>query len=169
MSVMHPPVENVLSDIEIVELIKAGETSLFELIMRRYNQRLFRVIRSILKDDDEAQEVMQEAYVRAFEHLRQFEARAQFSTHFRRKCEGTAVSRACHQPPPALRTSRHHIPRSVLFPWPPLRPDRSGCDETNHLNLPPRCWRSRLFSHAFSMTSVFGTRRTCSVTVHGLV
>jgi RNA polymerase sigma-70 factor (ECF subfamily) len=80
MSVKQPPVEAVLSDIEIVELIKAGETSLFELIMRRYNQRLFRVIRSILKDDDEAQEVVQETYVRAFEHLRQFEARAQFST-----------------------------------------------------------------------------------------
>src|SRR5437773_12253065 len=37
------------------------------------------------------------------------------------------------------------------------------------LNFPPRCWRSRLFSQAFSMTSVFGIRRTCSFTVHGLV
>lgn len=80
MSVSDSVVQPVLPDLEIVERIKAGETSLFELIMRRYNQRLFRVIRSILKDDAETEEVMQEAYVRAFEHLRQFEARSQFST-----------------------------------------------------------------------------------------
>lgn len=48
--------------------------------MRRYNQRLFRVARSILGDSDEAEDVMQDAYVRAYAALRQFEGRAQFST-----------------------------------------------------------------------------------------
>ncbi len=48
--------------------------------MRRYNQRLFRIARSILKDDDEAEDVMQEAYVRAYSFLHQFDGRAQFST-----------------------------------------------------------------------------------------
>ena len=80
MSVKDPDVPPTLSDLEIVERVKAGETSLFEMIMRRYNQRLFRVVRSILNDDAETEEVMQEAYVRAFEHLRRFEARSQFST-----------------------------------------------------------------------------------------
>ena len=48
--------------------------------MRRYNQRLFRVARSILRDGDEAEDVMQDAYVRAYTSLHQFEGRAQFST-----------------------------------------------------------------------------------------
>ena len=72
--------EAALSDEQVVERVKAGETYLFEIVMRRYNQRLFRVIRSILKDDNETEEVMQDAYVRAFEHLGQFEGRSRFST-----------------------------------------------------------------------------------------
>jgi RNA polymerase sigma-70 factor (ECF subfamily) len=69
-----------ISDDEIVRRVTGGETYLFEIIMRRYNQRLFRVIRAILRDDNETEEVMQEAYVRAFEHPRQFEGRSKFST-----------------------------------------------------------------------------------------
>jgi RNA polymerase sigma-70 factor, ECF subfamily len=48
--------------------------------MRRYNQRLFRVIRGVLKDENEVEDVMQEAYVRAYEHLDQFAGRSKFST-----------------------------------------------------------------------------------------
>jgi len=70
----------VMSDEEVVQRVRDGQTSLFEIIMRRYNQRLFRVTRSILKDDSEAEEVTQEAYVRAYEHLGQFQARSKFST-----------------------------------------------------------------------------------------
>lgn len=69
-----------LSDEEIVSRVRAGDTALYEVLMRRYNQRLFRVARSILRDDDEAEDVMQDAYVRAYISLHQFEGRAQFST-----------------------------------------------------------------------------------------
>ncbi|MFL6448314.1 MAG: RNA polymerase sigma factor [Bryobacteraceae bacterium] len=69
-----------LSDEEIVSRVRAGETGLYEVLMRRYNQRLFRVTRSMLRDDDEAEDVMQDAYVRAYTSLAQFEGRAQFST-----------------------------------------------------------------------------------------
>ncbi|RSL17532.1 RNA polymerase sigma-70 factor (ECF subfamily) [Edaphobacter aggregans] len=58
----------------------AGETALYEVIMRRYNQRLYRIARAILHDDAEAEDVMQDAYVRAYEHLDQFSGRALFST-----------------------------------------------------------------------------------------
>ena len=71
---------SVMSDEEVVRRVRAGETALFEVIMRRYNQRLFRVTRSILGNDSEAEDVTQEAYVRAYMHLDQFEGRAQFST-----------------------------------------------------------------------------------------
>ncbi len=69
-----------LTDEEIVERILGGETALFELLMRRYNQRLYRVTRAIVRDDGEAEDVIQDAYVRAFEHLDQFAGRARFST-----------------------------------------------------------------------------------------
>jgi len=67
------------TDQEIVERVKAGDTALYEIIMRRYNQRLYRVARAILRDDAEAEDVMQDAYVRAYQHLHQFAARAPFS------------------------------------------------------------------------------------------
>jgi len=60
--------------------VRAGETALYEVIMRRYNQRLYRISRAILHNDGEAEDVMQHAYVRAYEHLDQFAARAPFST-----------------------------------------------------------------------------------------
>lgn len=69
-----------MPDLELVQRILAGESQLFELVMRRYNQRLYRAARAILKDDAEAEDVMQEAYVRAYSHLRQWSGEAQFST-----------------------------------------------------------------------------------------
>jgi len=50
-----------LSDEEIVERVLAGDTAMFEILMRRYNQRIYRIARSVLKDDDEAEDVMQDA------------------------------------------------------------------------------------------------------------
>ena len=69
-----------LDDLEIVRRVKAGEGALFELLMRRYNQRLYRVARGIVKDEAEAEDVMQQAYVNAYTHLDQFADRAKFST-----------------------------------------------------------------------------------------
>lgn len=68
------------SDEEIVSRVLAGDVASFEHLMRRYNQRIFRTVRSILGDDDEAEDVVQEAYVQAYEHLVQFARRAKFST-----------------------------------------------------------------------------------------
>ncbi len=69
-----------LSDQEVVDRVRAGETALFEVLMRRYNQRLYRVARGIVKDESEAEDVMQAAYVNAYVHLDQFAERAAFST-----------------------------------------------------------------------------------------
>jgi RNA polymerase sigma-70 factor, ECF subfamily len=69
-----------LSDEEVIERVLAGETGLFELLMRRYNQRVYRVARGILRDDAEAEDVMQDTYVRAYQNLRQYAGRAKFST-----------------------------------------------------------------------------------------
>jgi RNA polymerase sigma-70 factor (ECF subfamily) len=82
------------SDEEIVARVRAGETPLFELLMRRYNQRIYRVARSILRDEPEAEDVMQQAYVSAFAHLHQFEGRARFSTWLTRIAVHEASARA---------------------------------------------------------------------------
>lgn len=81
------------SDEQIVERVRAGDTALYELIMRRYNQRLYRVARAILHDDAEAEDVMQDAYVRAYQYLHQFAGRAPFSAWLTRIAAHEALSR----------------------------------------------------------------------------
>jgi RNA polymerase sigma-70 factor (ECF subfamily) len=73
-------VNSAPSDEEVVRRVLEGELALFEIIMRRYNRRLYRLTRSIVKDELEAEDIIQDAYVRAYEHLHQFEGRAKFST-----------------------------------------------------------------------------------------
>jgi RNA polymerase sigma-70 factor, ECF subfamily len=82
-----------LTDEEIVFRVRTGETALYEIIMRRYNQRLYRVARAILHNDGEAEDVMQDAWVRAYEHLGQFAARAPFSTWLTRIAVNEALGR----------------------------------------------------------------------------
>src|SRR5262245_65435660 len=69
-----------LSDEEVVARVLGGETALFEILMRRHNERIYRTARAILRDDTEAEDVMQQAYVNAYMHLQQFDGRAQFAT-----------------------------------------------------------------------------------------
>jgi RNA polymerase sigma-70 factor (ECF subfamily) len=69
-----------MTDEEVVSRVLAGDTQLFEVLMRRHNERVYRAARAILRDDKEAEDVMQEAYVNAYAHLAQFNGRAKFST-----------------------------------------------------------------------------------------
>jgi RNA polymerase sigma-70 factor (ECF subfamily) len=61
---------------QVVTRVLAGETSIYELLMRRHNQRFYRIARAILRDDAEAEDVMQDAYVRAYQNLSSFEGRS---------------------------------------------------------------------------------------------
>lgn len=81
------------TDEEVVDRVRSGEVELYEIIMRRYNQRLYRVVISILRDAAETEDVMQDAYVRAYEHLSQFEGRAAFSTWLTRIAVHEALAR----------------------------------------------------------------------------
>jgi RNA polymerase sigma-70 factor, ECF subfamily len=69
-----------LTDAEVVTRVRAGDRALFEILMRRHNVRLYRAARAVLKNEDDVEDVMQQAYINAFTHLHQFEERAQFST-----------------------------------------------------------------------------------------
>jgi RNA polymerase sigma-70 factor (ECF subfamily) len=69
-----------LSDEQVVARVLDGDVAVFELLMRRHNQRLFRVARAVLRNDAEAEDVVQETYLRAYAHLAQFEGRSSVAT-----------------------------------------------------------------------------------------
>lgn len=79
-----------LTDEEIVRRVLAGESELFELLMRRHNQRLFRTVRALVQDANAAEEVLQRAYVAAWRGLAQFAGRASFITWMTRIALRTA-------------------------------------------------------------------------------
>lgn len=65
------PVADLASftDMDAIQQVRSGNTNMFEVIMRRYNQRLYRIARSILKEDDLAQDAIQQAYISAYLNL----------------------------------------------------------------------------------------------------
>jgi len=77
----------------VIARIRDGEHWCFEILMRRHNRRVFRATRAILKRDDEAEDVMQEAYVRAYEHLEEFRGEASFATWITRIAIHEALAR----------------------------------------------------------------------------
>lgn len=70
----------MLSDEEIVARILSGEKQLYESLIRKYNQRLYRIGRSIVNDDNEVEDIMQTAYLNAYVNLAGFENKSSFST-----------------------------------------------------------------------------------------
>ncbi len=68
------------SDEEIIRRVLAGEKHLYEKIMRKYNQRLYRIGISIVIDSEETQEIVQASYIKAYEHLSDFKFKSDFST-----------------------------------------------------------------------------------------
>lgn len=82
-----------LSDEDLVAQVLAGQTALFEVLMRRHNERVYRAARAIVRDEREAEDVMQQAYVNAYTHLRQFNRLAQFSTWLTRIAINEALGR----------------------------------------------------------------------------
>jgi RNA polymerase sigma-70 factor (ECF subfamily) len=82
-----------LRDVEIVMRVRAGERGLFEILMRRHNQRLYRAARAVVHDEGEIEDILQQAYLNAFCHLDQFEARSEFSTWLTRIVLNEAFAR----------------------------------------------------------------------------
>ncbi len=82
-----------LSDHALVERVRAGDAAAFELIMRRHNRRLFRLARSILRNAPEAEDVVQETYVRAFAKLDEFRGPDGFAAWLARIAYHEALAR----------------------------------------------------------------------------
>jgi len=74
------PASEILNDDEIIARILNGEKDLYSIIVRRYNQRLYRVGMSIINDDPEVEDAMQTTYINAYENLGKFAFRSSFPT-----------------------------------------------------------------------------------------
>lgn len=89
-----------LSDAEVVSRVLAGDAGLFETLMRRYNQRVYRAIRSVLGGDHEAEDAMQQAWLDCYANLSQYQGTASFSTWLTRIALNEALGRTAHRRSP---------------------------------------------------------------------
>ena len=86
---MQPP----SPDTELIQRIRSGEPALFETLMRRHNERLYRIVRSVIRNEAEVEDVMQDAYVNAFSHLSSLASSESFGTWIRKIAFNEALRR----------------------------------------------------------------------------
>lgn len=84
---------DALSDIELARRIAAADTAALELLMRRHNQLLYRAARSILKNEEEAEEAVQDAYLKAYRTMGDYRGDAKLSTWLTRIAINEALAR----------------------------------------------------------------------------
>ena len=94
---MSPVAAFEADDAEVIRQVLHGNTAMFELLMRRYNERVYRAARAIVRDEQEAEDVMQQTYLNAFAHLRQFNGSSQFSTWLTRIAINESLARVRRQ------------------------------------------------------------------------
>src|SRR6476659_8330069 len=88
-----------LEDTELVRLARGRNGDAFRIIMQRNNQRLFRVARSVVQNDSEAEDVVQQAYVNAFDSLGKFRGDSSLATWLTRFTLNEALGRLRRQRP----------------------------------------------------------------------
>ncbi|MGF6292160.1 RNA polymerase sigma factor [Paraburkholderia youngii] len=79
-AMMNLPVETTEDDLGIARRIAAGDRDAFELLMRRHNRRLYRMARATLRNDAEAEDALQDAYLHAYRSISQFRGESQLFT-----------------------------------------------------------------------------------------
>ncbi|HEX5062871.1 MAG TPA: sigma-70 family RNA polymerase sigma factor [Kofleriaceae bacterium] len=87
-----------LTDQQLVERIRGGAREDFEILVRRHNQRLYRAARAIMKSDDEAEDIVQQAWLEVFRNLTQFRGDAAFTTWATRIAVNAAITHARKRP-----------------------------------------------------------------------
>lgn len=89
----HPITQAADADLELAHAVAAGDQDAFKTLMRRHNQMLFRTARSILRDDREAEEVVQDAYLLAYRGMGNYRGEARLSTWLIRIVANRALRR----------------------------------------------------------------------------
>jgi RNA polymerase sigma-70 factor, ECF subfamily len=100
-----------IDDVELVQRARARDGTAFRTIMEQNNRRLYRIARSILRNDSEAEDVVQDAYVKAYTHLDEFRGDARLATWLARITMNEALER--------LRRERPAVALDTLEPEPP--------------------------------------------------
>ncbi len=100
----------VLDDSELVERVARDDHAAFETLMRRHNSRLFRVARAILRDDVEAEDALQDAYLDVYRHIGDFRGDAQLATWLTRIVINHALMRLRRR---TARPERRDLPRAL--------------------------------------------------------
>jgi RNA polymerase sigma-70 factor, ECF subfamily len=119
-------------DAELVDLARRKIDGAFRAIMQRHNRRLYRIARAVLRDDIEAEDAVQETYVRAFTNLAEFRGDASLATWLSRIVLNEALGRLRRQRPTTDLTSIENPPpppgaEIIPFPFasPQLDPERT--------------------------------------------
>jgi RNA polymerase sigma-70 factor (ECF subfamily) len=112
------PVPAGLDDAELVRRAVAGEGGAFRAIMQRYNQRLYRIARSILRNDAEAEDAVQEGYLSAFTHLDGFRGESSLSTWLSRIVMNEALGRLRARRPTVELTAETQESAAQIIPFP---------------------------------------------------
>ncbi len=126
------PEKSRISDNEVVERVLTGEKELYELLIRRHNQKLYRTVRSYLKGETEAEDAMQDTYLCAYEKLYQFRKDALFSTWLLRIGINVALAK--------LRERKRLVPTTTLV---------GILDNSLILQLPEPSWNCNSLLEAF--------------------
>jgi RNA polymerase sigma-70 factor, ECF subfamily len=120
---------DVLGDAQLVQLAQQRDGAAFRTIMQRHNRRLYRMARAVVLNDSEAEDVVQEAYVRAFTGLDQFRGDSSLATWLSRIVLNEAMGRLRrHRPTVDLGTIENQPPSQaqiIPFPAPQLDPERT--------------------------------------------
>ena len=104
------------TDAQVIERVLAGDVQMFELIMRRHNERIYRAVRAILRDEAEAEDAMQCAYLHAYAHLRDFQGRSSFATWLTRIAIHEALGRRRRGLRVAPDEEEHDVPAPARSP-----------------------------------------------------
>ncbi|MBA3455144.1 MAG: sigma-70 family RNA polymerase sigma factor [Deltaproteobacteria bacterium] len=96
MTAVLAPAE--LSDAEIATRVAAGERDLFEILVRRHNQRMYRAARAVTRSDADAEDVLQQTWLNVFKNLGRFRGEASFATWATRIAVNEAIAVARKRP-----------------------------------------------------------------------
>jgi RNA polymerase sigma-70 factor (ECF subfamily) len=117
--------DHAIGDADLLRRARARDREAIALIVQQHNQRLYRIARSILRDDDEAEDALQDAYFRAFSQLDGFRGEAQLSTWLARIVINEALGRKRRAQPVTQLAERAlgQPPQIIPFPSANFQPD----------------------------------------------
>ena len=104
---------NGVTDEQVVARVLAGQTALFEVLMRRHTERLYRTARAITRDDQEAEDVVLQAFLHAYARLQEFNGTNRFGAWITRMAIAQSLARARRQGPHLTRVDSQHAAREV--------------------------------------------------------